>query len=689
MKCMDNEGIAKSKLFYDGLLPGNIVRLSNYSYAMIQGASNNDEEARAVDADQLLSVARRVITQWGELQNAMVDPSLERALEYPDEIAIVAPDGVYVDPFPMLLSCNVCNRLDYHMYPAADSDKRSTARRRIRKSGSRSYIPCDHPGCNGRMKQMKLVAIHRCGALAPLQTPPGARRTKNLKYQASGGGVFQSNFIDMDNGDQFHSLQPNCRSCSSLYPDASQINLRATPVTNKDRLYPKNIQYLCLREDTGKLVANAVSMAGGIDSPLTPQGRDVAQGVASVLLNMGEGRGQALVAYLREGIVSAGPDAGEIERITKALKNEQSALEAIKVAADPDSPAMKTVINTLTEKIQALETELKRAQGEFSEVDDYIDNEDILTALVTNRRALESALLAVDFAKERTTLEQQLSLAATAFERDELIQTMAILRSTYGVSEVAHYRQINVVMASIGYTRELSSPPEGNNVPPVVLMPYQDAVSSRYNGKQIFYALPAQTEAIQLKLDPCALLRWCVDQAGWESPGDDITDDPVRAKAHLLKNSPALAMRPEEVISRTRDRPLKESAPFHLLHSISHSLLGTIKPHTGYDEKSIMEYLLPMDLSILLYVTSVQNYTAGGLLTLFRHHLKAWFDDASNFSLTCIFDPICSDRGAACSGCIQEVLGCETFNHGLSRSYLHGGTLDAANMLSIPEGFWS
>lgn len=689
MNGLDNEGIPKSKLFYDGLLPGNIVRLSNYSFAMIQGVSNNDEEARAVDSEQLLSVAKRVITQWGELHNAVVDPSLKRALEYHDEMAIVVPDRVYVDPFPMLLSCNVCNRLDYHMNPVADSDKRSMAKRRIKTSSVESYIPCDRVGCKGRMKQMKLVAIHRCGALLELQTPQGARRAKNLKYQASGGGVFQSNFIDMDNGDQFHSLQPNCRSCLSLYSEASQIKLRATPVTNKDRFYPKNIQYLCLREETGKLVANAVAMAGGIDSPLTPLGKDVAQGVASVLLKLGENQARLLVSYLVEMIGNSGPDTSEIERITTELTDAQKALEQIKTTADPDCSVMKTVIGSLMETIQSLETQLKRSQGEFSEVEEFIDNEETLIALVTSRRALESALLAIDFAKERTTLEQQLGFAATTFERDELVQTMAILKSPYGVSEVAHYRQINVVMASLGYTRELSSPPEGNSVPPVVLMPYQDAASSRYNGKQIFYALPAQTEAIQLKLDPCAVLRWCVDQAGWENPGEEIIDDSVRAKAYLLVNSPALTMSPEEVIGRTQDRPLKESAPFHLLHSISHSLLATIKPHTGYDEKSIMEYLLPMDLSILLYVTSVQNYTAGGLLTLFRHHLRAWFDDASNFALTCIFDPICSDRGAACSGCIQEVLGCETFNHGLSRSYLHGGTLDAANMLSIPEGFWS
>lgn len=102
----------------------------------------------------------------------------------------------------------------------------------------------------------------------------------------------------------------------------------------------------------------------------------------------------------------------------------------------------------------------------------------------------------------------------------------------------------------------------------------------------------------------------------------------------------------------------------------------------------MMEYLMPTDLSLILYVTSVQNYTSGGLLTLFRHHLRLWFDDASNYAFNCIFDPMCSDKGAVCSGCVQIVMGCETFNHGVSRSYIHGGKLGSEQQIEILDGYW-
>ncbi|GAB3375110.1 hypothetical protein NCG89_02965 [Spongiibacter taiwanensis] len=679
-----DEGINKSKLFYDGLLPGNIVRLQNYSYAKVAGVSNNDEDASRIDAQQLISVASRVIKQWGELTNAVIDPALERALEYHDEIKIVSPDGVYVDPFPMLLTCSVCKKLDYHLNPRDESDKRSEAHRRIRRAGGKPYIPCRYPGCNGHMKQLKLIAIHRCGVMIPLQTPGGARRSSNLKYEATGGGVFQSNFVDMDNGDQFHSLQPDCRSCLSLYPDSAQSSLRATPVTNKDRLYPKNIQYLCLNESTGRMVANAMALAGGIDDPLTPLGKDVGQGIASALLGLASG--EDLINYLRDSVGKAGPDDGEIERITKELNKQRNVLSQLDQMGLPED-TLQTMQQLSKDKITELEGELKRAQGVFAGVEEYIHNDELLATLVHNRRAVEAVLLPQDF-KERETTKRYADQISCPEERSDTYNSIALLKERFHVKEVSHYPQVNVVLASLGFTRELSSPPEGDGVPPVVLSPYQDVASSRYAGKQLFYALPAETEAIEIKLDPCAVLRWCVEQAGWENPGSDVVDDEVRAKAYLLLNCPALSMSPPDVLGATKDRPLRESAPFHLLHSISHSLLATIKPHTGYDEKSVMEYLLPMDLSILLYVTSVQNYTAGGLLTLFRHHQLAWFNDASNFALTCVFDPICSDRGAACSGCIQEVLGCETFNHGLSRSYIHGGTLDPSAMITIPEGFW-
>lgn len=133
----------------------------------------------------------------------------------------------------------------------------------------------------------------------------------------------------------------------------------------------------------------------------------------------------------------------------------------------------------------------------------------------------------------------------------------------------------------------------------------------------------------------------------------------------------------------------EEGAPFNLLHSISHALMLTARRHTGYDSKSIQEYMIPTDLSVILYVSSVQNYTAGGLLTLFQHYLQAWFDDASMFAFNCAFDPVCTDIGNSCSGCIQIEIGCETFNQGLSRAYIHGGPANRECSLTIREGFWA
>jgi len=106
-------------------------------------------------------------------------------------------------------------------------------------------------------------------------------------------------------------------------------------------------------------------------------------------------------------------------------------------------------------------------------------------------------------------------------------------------------------------------------------------------------------------------------------------------------------MSPGRVARDTLLRPPLESAPFHLLHTLAHALMHTARRHTGYDTKSVMEYLFPMDLSFLIYVSSVQNYTAGGLLSMFNHYLKTWFDDASMFAFNCAFDPVCSDVGGS------------------------------------------
>lgn len=684
---MSKEQVSKSRVYFEGWFPGNVKRLKNESFAMVTGISNNEQEARLVDRDQLVGIVKRLVAEWKELPNTAVDVRLESALDQPDnQLEIVCPDNLYIDPFPIMLCCERCQRLDFHYTNQSHKDSLERAARRIRNANGRPSIICGHNGCKGIMKQVPYVAIHRCGLLSPIDIPFASRRVQNLGYRAESGSFLQSKFFDIDTGlISDHSLQMGCPACRDRYNRATK---QGRPIANPDTFHVHNIQYLCLKEGTGGLVSRISSMvSGGHANPLA---RDIAEAVVSTILGMNEP--DELASHLKEALEGKEPEAQNPEQLQKKLNTEYADLNKIRSNIEIlGEETAKNLIQKTEVRIAALEKELQKANGRFSEVRSLFGNPGSVDRTGLRRRAFESALLPFDYCNERDTLQAIASRELNPLRKDAYFRDLATLKHRYGVSCISHYKQINVVMASLGYTRELASPTQesaSSEYPPLKLMGYEDRVREQWRGKTIIYALPARTEALQIKLDPVKVLQWCVLHAGWEHPGDEVLSNKARCHAHLLEQCAALSMDPAEVMTETRNQPMLRSAPFHLLHTISHCLLGTIKRHTGYDEKGVMEYLMPMDLSIVLYVTSVQNYTSGGLLTLFRHNLREWFDDASNFALNCIFDPICSDKGGSCSGCVQHVIGCETFNYGLSRSYIHGGKIDIDQSVSIPEGFW-
>ncbi len=687
---MIDDQFAKSRLYFEGLLPGNIYRLRNRSFAQIMGVHNNEEEARQIDPEQLIDVAKKMLLEWSQLHNAEVDQTLMTALEHSSNLLeIASPASIYVDPFPMMLQCKSCGVLNYHSGRERNEDKVKKAAGRIRERSGRPIVPCQR--CSGAMRQVRYIAVHRCGKMDPIDIPFSARGVTNLAYHDRGGTFVQSHFVDADTGNQLgNALQLPCRDCQNDYAESQGHNKRGTPVDNPEKFYSHNIQYLCLRQETGRQVSRISSIIGPPGSPLIDSSRDIAEGIASCLV--GIATPEQLAKHIDDTLGGAGPDSDKIEALTAELETKRATLaEMIKLMSGVMSEdALADATASQKKAISDLEELLTIASGRFSKVREVLDNDGILQNLAAHRRSLEAALLPYDFAKERQTLPEMITQIVDPIQRDKMAQESSMLQSRYGVTEISHYKEINVVMASIGYTREKPYPgdePSGHVVP-TVLMGYEDRADDRLKGKRMIYGLPAKTEAIHIRLDPCKVLQWCVESAGWEDPGKDLTHDEVQARAYLLTNCPALCVDPTEVIAQMNQRPALEAAPFHLLHTISHCLLGTIKSHTGYDEKSVTEYMIPMDLSVVLYVTSVQNYTAGGLLILFRHYLKQWFDDASRYAFNCIFDPICSDKGSSCSGCVQVVLGCETFNHGLSRSYLHGGKIDNEQQVMITKGFW-
>lgn len=690
---MFEDTFAKSRLYFEGILPGNLYTLNNQSSAKVVGVLNNDEDAKNIDHIQLLDVTKKIVREWESLSNAIVDAALLNALDHPGGfLKIISPEAVYVDPYPMLLICRSCHVLDFRNPRQNDEEKIKIAHKKIKTINGVPRIKCNRPGCNGYMVQMKYFSVHRCGYLGNLDIPWGATRITNLGYNDKGSTFSQNKFFDVETGEQTdHALQGKCNQCSSNYPGADGNNRRATSVTLRDKFYPKNIQYLCLSSDIGKLISGASNIIGPPGEGMTETAKDISQGVISVLI--GVSNPEDLVQHLNKILTQDSEDSESVAEIIEELKKKRSHKDQM-LAAFAGQNVSEELINSITKDvdktIKELENKLALAQGMFNNVSEYgfVDNQ-LIQNIGARRRSMESALLSYDSKNERLTIDEMIDSELDPVRKDRFIYDFSEISTRYGILDIIHYKEINVVLASIGYTRELSqpNPDTGTNQVPVVLMGYEDRYNESLKGKRILYAMPAKTEAIQIRLDPCKVLQWCVEQAGWKMPSIDVMSDRSLALSHLLINSPALSLDPAEVMAEMKNRPLKESAPFHLLHTISHCLLGTIKTHTGYDEKSVMEYLLPMDLSIVLYVTSVQNYTAGGLLTLFQHYCLDWFDDASNYAFNCIFDPICSDKGGTCSGCVQIVIGCESFNYGLSRSYIHGGKLE--NGQTLQKGFWS
>ena len=692
---MSEESFSKSRLYFEGLLPGNIYAMHNQSFAKIVGVRNNDEDTKSIDEIQLLDVARKIVREWDNIHNAVVDSTLINALEHPlNYIKIMSPEAVYVEPFPMMLICRICSVLDYSEPNLKESEKIQKAYARIRMINNIPRIKCRRSGCNGDMVQLRYVSMHRCGYLGQLNVPFASGRTSNLGYRDQGGAFIHNAFFDVDTQEQKdHALQRDCPHCTKDYPGAEGNNRRATSVNLRDKFYPHNIQYLCLSTTNGQLVSDASKLIGSPGEPLSEAAKDIAEGVSSCLIGIAQP--DELIKHLENVLSGKGGGKEGIQSILDKLDEKRRTRSELLKAASSNGISddlLQRVLEPIDADIVRYENELSLAQGRFSNIADYGFNDDsTLQNLAARRRSMESVLLEYDSKAHRRTLDELIRHEIDPIHKDRLLHDAFNLRTRYSIKDVIHYKEINVVMASIGYTREKAQPisDSGSDQVPTVLMGYEDLHNDSLKGKRILYAMPAKTEAIQIRIDPCKVLKWCIDVAGWDQPNDGVLESESLTRAHLLQTSSALSMDPSEVLAATKNRPTKESAPFHLLHTISHCLLGTIKRHTGYDEKSVMEYLLPMDLSFVLYVTSVQNYTAGGLLTLFKHYCREWFDDASNYAFNCIFDPICSDKGCSCSGCVQIVIGCETFNHGLSRCYIHGGKLEADSKTYLTRGFWS
>lgn len=678
MNNIDNFGhVSRSRLFREAFLPGAFPALRNGSVGRVVGVRNSSTALDGIDKEQLREAVENFVQDW-EKAGGQVDPALR---DDKGRLEMQSPIEIFVSASPTMLVCDNCKTLQHHEGFATDDDAARKIKGSIQSRNGRTVVPCKRPGCSGQMRQLPLVAVHRCGAQSKLYVSPRTRPVQYVGFR-DGGSIMTSSYFDVQTGAQIdRAFQDKCGLCAGKYQTG--VMKRGTPLTSGESFYAQGTQYIALGEERGRLIARLLGTVAAAGPILHGQAMDIAEGVALGLIGG--------VSYLElEGrlqlLMQGGPgnseELAEMKQQRERLKTQLTRLQTM-----DDDGVMDDVIRATQEKIASIDAKLANTSGGFSQVRDLISDSVVLQELASRRRSMEALFLSQDV--NGLELIEAAKNANDPIVGEAMLSGLSRIKDHYGIASITHIPDLRVVLATVGFTREKSSPSEPEaGTPPVVLNAFVETSDPSMKGKTPIYAMGARTEAIWVKLDPRRVLAWCVEAAGWERPSEEVLMDRTKAHAYLLQNSTALGLNPGQVIQRTHNQDPKYSAPFHLLHSISHALMLTARRHTGYDAKNLQEYLLPMDLSLIIYVSSVQNYTAGGLLTLFHHYLEQWFDDASMFAFNCAFDPVCTDSGGSCSGCIQIELACETFNRGLSRAFIHGGATDRDSTLLIKKGFW-
>jgi hypothetical protein len=682
---IEQEQIQNSRIFYENYLPGAVTRLRNQSLALVIGVADKEDALEGLDRNQLIDAVRKFIFDW-KSNGGIVDAIFDEASDKND-FRVLAPSEIYVTPFPLVLRCVKCGSLENHDKPRRPLDLiLASAQNRISGSGGNAKIRCVRNGCGGAMYQVPFVVVHRCGHLSAMSVPPSARSRFSLGLRPNTGMYRQNIFFDLQTDENISAAATElCPTCSVGKSKSNPSLLKGTPISGGDAFFPQVLQFVALSKSPGLLVSCVQSELSSISDGKGLMGRakDLAEGVSFGLLGCIDSNIlQSQLLQILEG-GSASPD--ELDKIKleqSKLENEIAALEVL-INQGHD---FESVQDASKERLSKLISKSGASEGTFLDVRKYISIDDLLLAVVKQRRTMEAILLRHDVGLQ--SIEQSIENNSDPVIKFGRAKDWRTIQDSFGVSNVSHIPDLKVVLSAIGFTREKREADRNPEEGPVKLNPFEDMVRSSSKGKAALYALSAQTEALWIKLDPQKVLAWCVISGGWEEPPPEVFVSSAASLAYLLENCPLLTSAPGQAGELTASLGSQVATPFHLLHSICHSLMLTARRHSGYDSQTLTEYLLPMDMSFLIYVTSVQNYTAGGLLTLFQHYLKRWFEDASLQAFNCAFDPICGDVGSACPGCIQISRGCETFNFGVSRSYLHGGFIDKYQSLSIGKGFW-
>ncbi len=595
---------------------------SHDTYGFCRVTGLEFQEEQDVNREAVAEVLMDTLRNWHHDWQVDAYPEIRDAGSIQKHFVIGRPTNVRFEPYPKTFQCQRCRRV-YSL----DELKRSHQR-----AGS-----CPEQDCGGYLAQFSFVQAHNCGRLEQAYINRKGclvHGTKGLYFDDT-GRVFTARWrCRLCGGAEIaHPRQNPCEcSFSEHAEEDKERRMRFFAVTDPAVYRPwvtpfvnfeqQRLAELYRPEARPLILARTWSL---LDRPVSEVLKD-----------------------LKSSTSSNGDIAGEDEAIRELAKLQ------------PDHP--------LVEKWRAKQANAREREGDAEQIR-RLAGASSNEALQISRRMVEHVALLDSL--ETTTVPvaaKRLRHRGDDAGAQRIEKAAEYAGSKLGIRDLRAVEDFPIGICAVGYTRVTKAPEQS------VINPFPRVEG----GRTPLYAVVTTTEALYFQLDPVMVCDWLNRNRITKTV---VPADEQGTWAWLYRAIPGLRQRPGE---SAYAKP-EASAVRTLLHSLSHIFLRHIE-WSGYAPQSLGEYLLPEGLACVLYANRYTDTKVGGLLTLFEQRLQEWLEAAYQGGVDCVFDPFCSDGGAACVGCLHREYNCPTFNGELSRSTLYGGPVAGEGLGALPFG---
>lgn len=479
---------------------------------------------------------------------------------------------------------------------------------------------CSH--CGRGLRQLHYIAYHTCGEIKPLYVPKcPAHDMKSIVLDTKNSQRI-ANFV-------WYCAEPGCGFTRRVFQKCTcseNANMSITVHSKSETYYPHQVVFINLRDDLIEKLLNNES--------------DTAYVILAAYFRLFDHPQTSLRALLSSNSDS-NKDA-QVEHMIMLFRNMG-----------------------FTEAMISEEIERLRSKAEQQEGQQVVQ----LKEQVRNLVQIEEAKLThvAEQLFELIKLQEESKIKIRSIDGLPLSQDFKRSIKKIGLSNVRLVENLPVTTAVFGYTRGSREPNHSR------MKPFPSGAKTE--NKYPVYIDTTNSESLLFELDHRRVLEWLKVNGLHDLDVNSMSDAEIKAwfLANLSDVDPFGHIDPADRITLYT---------YSLTHSLSHLIMKSCTLLSGFDRNSLSEYIFDKALSFIIYTNNRQNFVIGGLYTTFENHLSDLLNRIIDLGDTCVYDPVCSEHGGACHGCMHIAeFSCDGYNRNLGRNYLFGGNDTLGNSM--------